>query len=107
MSYDNVNPVREEEIEIGDLVKVKPDYALESERDAVGIVLEIEYDYYSRFDDTLGYHRIWILWAGRRLDPPIGSPPSTRKREIDAYLEARQTSEPSNALMVISKGRKR
>ena len=47
MSYDNVNPVREEEIEIGDLVKVKPDYALESERDAVGIVLEIEYDYYS------------------------------------------------------------
>ena len=97
----------DEVIEVGDLVRIKPDYALDFEVGVVGIVLEVFPKYYAHLDPKMGYDKVSILWAGDRNDSTVPAPKSTiRRKEISVYLEARRTAEPSNALMIVSKGKK-
>ena len=94
-------------IEVGDLVKVKPEYAVDSEVGIVGIVLEIERNYYSRFDASMDYDKVAVLWSGDRSSSSVPTPRSTtRKPKISLFLEARRTAEPSNALKIVSKGKR-
>ena len=97
----------DEVIEVGDLVKIKTDFALEFEAEVVGIVLEVFPKYYYHLDPEMNYDKISILWAGNRNISEVPTPKSTiRRKEIDVYLEARRTAEPSNALIIVSKGKK-
>ncbi len=97
----------DEVIEVGDLVRIKTDYALEFEADVVGIVLEVFPKYYAHLDPKMDYDKVSILWAGDRNASTVPAPKSTiRRKEISVYLEARRTAEPSNALMIVSKGKK-
>ena len=97
----------DEVIEVGDLVKIKTDFALEFEAEVVGIVLEVFPKYYYHLDPEMNYDKISILWAGNRNTSEVPTPKSTiRRKEINVYLEARRTAEPSNALIIVSKGKK-
>lgn len=97
----------DEVIEVGDLVKIKTDFALEFEAEVVGIVLEVFPKYYYHLDPEMNYDKVSILWAGDRNTSTVPTPKSTiRRKEIDVYLEARRTAEPSNALTIVSKGKK-
>ena len=55
----------DEVIEVGDLVRIKTDYALEFEADVV-IVLEVFPKYYAHLDPKMDYDKVSILWAGDR-----------------------------------------
>jgi len=97
----------DEVIEVGDLVKIKTDFTLEFEAEVVGIVLEVFPKYYYHLDPEMNYDKVSILWAGDRNTSTVPTPKSTiRRKEIDVYLEARRTAEPSNALTIVSKGKK-